>query len=262
LAGADLDLFSLENASSKNLSIIKKGQSMLPNFLVVGAQKAGTTSLHNYLCSHPDIYLPRIKETKFFVADERFAKGLHCYEADHFSAWHGEQAIGEIDPDYMYFDQALERMVVNLDLRTMKFIFVLRNPVDRAFSHYLMSVRRGVEELSFEEAAKVESERISKDYLSKMHFSYVSRGFYLPQIQRFLAYANKSSMLFILSEDLKKNTNDVLTSCYRFLEVEEALFTLILMFCITGPRSPEAHTCCNCFCENRWPRKYFGYLSH
>ena len=196
---------------------------MLPNFFVVGAQKAGTTSLHNYLCSHPDIFLPTMKETKFFADDERYIKGLSYYLSEHFSTWHGEKAVGEIDPDYMYFEQVLERMDVNLDLRATKFIFVLRNPVDRAFSHYLMTVRRGVENLSFEEAIRLESKRISKDYLTKMHFSYISRGFYLPQIQRFLAYLDKTNMLFILSDDLKNNTLDALTSCYRFLSVEEAV---------------------------------------
>lgn len=194
---------------------------MLPNFLIVGAQKCGTTSLHEYLIQHPQIYLPECKETKFFVDDARYLKGISHYEDVCFSSYSGESAVGEIDPDYMYSEQALERMAEHLDLRTIKLIFVLRNPVDRAFSHYLMSLRRGIETLSFEKAIKVESERISKDYYSNMHFSYISRGFYLLQIQRFLAYSDKTNMMFILSDDLKKNTLDVLTTCYRFLNVAE-----------------------------------------
>ena len=102
---------------------------MLPKFFVVGAQKAGTTTLHNLLASHPEIYLPRQKETKFFVADERYAEGLSHYETQYFAEWDGESAVGEVDPDYMYFPQALERMAVNLDLREIRFIFLLRNPV-------------------------------------------------------------------------------------------------------------------------------------
>lgn len=194
---------------------------MLPNFLIVGAQKCGTTSLHEYLLQHPQICLPEGKETKFFVEDVRYAKGISYYEKEHFSSCTGELAVGEVDPDYMYFEQALERMAVDLDLAKIKLIFVLRNPVDRAFSHYLMTLRRGIETLPFEKAIQLEDERISKDYYSNMHFSYTRRGFYLQQIKRFLAYTDKSNMMFILSEDLKNNTLDVLTSCYHFLDVQE-----------------------------------------
>jgi Sulfotransferase domain len=196
---------------------------MLPNFFVVGAQKAGTTSLHNYLYTHPEIYLPAMKETKFFVDDERYIKGISYYQAEHFSACDGKKAIGEIDPDYMYFEQALDRMASHLDLQKTKFIFVLRNPIERAFSHYLMTVRRGVEKLSFEEAIQQEGDRITRGYSARMHFSYTSRGFYLPQIQRFLGHTDKSNMLFVLSEDLKSNTMDTLTSCYRFLGISDGI---------------------------------------
>lgn len=110
---------------------------MLPNFLIVGAQKCGTTSLHEYLYQHPQIYLPEGKETKFFAEDARYSKGITYYEDVCFSTYSGESAVGEVDPDYMYFEQALERIAEHLDLRTTKLIFVLRNPVDRAFSHYL-----------------------------------------------------------------------------------------------------------------------------
>jgi len=194
---------------------------MLPNFFVVGAQKAGTTSLHKYLYTHPDIYLPAVKETKFFAADDRYAQGLQHYEFTYFSQWKEEKAIGEVDPDYMYFPQSLERMSEILDLANTKFIFVLRNPIDRAFSHYLMTLRRGIEDLSFEEAISLEQIRISKNYLSNMHFSYLSRGYYFQQIKRFLSYTDKSNMLFILSDDLKKSTHNAVRRCHRFLGVRE-----------------------------------------
>ncbi len=213
----------LEMLINVTLTLVIPNFLMLPNFLIVGAQKCGTTSLHEYLRQHPQIYLPDGKETKFFVDDERYKKGILWYEKEHFGAVRNEKAIGEIDPDYMYFEQALERMAVDLDLRSTKLIFVLRNPVDRAFSHYLMTVRRGIETLSFEEAIRVERERITKNYYSNMHFSYSSRGFYLQQIQRCLIYTGKTNMLFILSEDLKKNTMDVLTTCYNFLDVDEGV---------------------------------------
>ena len=73
--------------------------SMLPNFLCVGAQKAGTTTLYDILNQHPDIYLPKIKETKYFAADEKFNRGLDYYERKYFFKCMDQKAVGEIDPE-------------------------------------------------------------------------------------------------------------------------------------------------------------------
>ena len=213
---------------------------MLPNFFVVGTQKAGTTSLHNYLSCHPEIYLPAQKETKFFVDDEQYAKGISYYETEFFSGWDGEKAVGEIDPDYIYFEQALDRMRQHLNLEAMKFIFLLRNPINRAFSHYLMTYRRGLEPLSFEEAIKVEEGRITKGYSEKMHYSYVSRGFYMRQIKRFLEYVDKSQMLFLFSEELKTNPQVCLKTIFSFLEVSDDVIPSNInekFHCSTVPRN-------------------------
>jgi len=192
---------------------------MLPNFFVVGAQKAATTSLHYYLAGHPQIYLPEQKETKFFVDDERYKKGISFYENEHFRGWRGEPAIGEVDPDYMYFEQSVERMACHMDLGSKKFMFIFRDPVERAFSHYLMTYRRGLEPLSFSEAIEQEPERIKLGYDEKLHYSYVGRGYYLQQVERFLPYVNRNQMLFILSEDLKRNPEECLRIIFEFLEV-------------------------------------------
>jgi len=192
---------------------------MLPNFFVVGAQKSGTTSLHNYLKDHPEIYLPANKETKFFVDDERYAKGIEYYESEHFSLWNREKSVGEVDPDYMYFNYCLERMSLYLNLREIKFIFILRNPVDRAFSHYLMTYRRGLETYNFEEALSCEKERINKNYRSNMHYSYFHRGLYHRQIKRFFKYTDKSYLLFLLTEELKNQPLECLEKCFKFLNV-------------------------------------------
>ncbi len=193
---------------------------MLPNFFVVGAQKAATTSLHNYLVGHPDIYLPAQKETKFFIEDRFYTKGINFYEEEYFSGWTSESAVGEVDPDYMYFESALDRIGEHLDLEQIKFIFLLRNPADRAFSHYLMTYRRGMEPLSFEEAIAQESSRITNGgYDEKTHCSYVSRGFYLRQIEYFLARVSRSQMLFLLTEDLTPDPGSCLANIFRFLDV-------------------------------------------
>ncbi len=92
-----------------------------------------------------------------------------------------------------FFDESLKRLQKYIDFSSAKFIFILRDPVERAFSHYLVTYRRGLEPLSFEEAIEKEDERLSKGgFFERMHYSYVSRGFYLRQIKRFLPYIRKS----------------------------------------------------------------------
>ena len=193
---------------------------MLPNFLVVGAQKAGTTSLHHYMKGHPDICLPDQKETKFFGLEEKYRKGIEFYQHKYFSECDGRPAVGEIDPEYMYFVEAYERIKSHLDMKRLKLLFVLRNPIERAFSHYLMTYRRGLEPLPFDEAIDAEAERVVKSEDDNLHYSYVARGFYLEQILRFHESVCKERMHFILSEDLKQNPEGVLENLFRFLEVD------------------------------------------
>jgi Sulfotransferase domain len=194
---------------------------MLPSFLVVGAQKSGTTSLHSYLQAYPNIFLPEQKETKFFVEDARYIKGMEYYQHQWFSDVAPGQLVGEVDPDYMYFDKALERIAGALDTRKIRFIFVFREPVSRAFSHYLMSHRRGIEPLDFEQAIEDEPVRIRKGYYERLHYSYLDRGFYYRQVMRFLERIDRKQVHFILSEDLAGNTEHVLAEVLQFLEVDE-----------------------------------------
>jgi len=100
---------------------------MLPNFFVVGAQKSATTSLHFYLAGHPDIFLPKEKESKFFVNDERYILGIKYYENNYFCDWNGQKIVGEVDPDYMYFEVAVERILKHFDMNRLQFIFIFRN---------------------------------------------------------------------------------------------------------------------------------------
>jgi hypothetical protein len=195
-------------------------QMTLPNFFVVGVQKGGTTSLHNYLSLHPDIYLPAQKETKFFARSDRYAQGIGHYEQEFFSASLLEKAVGEIDPDYMYSEDALDRISAHFDMSKLRIIFLLRNPIDRAYSHYLMTLRRGQENLSFDEAIRQESARIKYDYFSRNRYSYVDRGFYLPQIRRFTDRVGRDNILLLLSEQLQDDPREVVRSCFQFLDVD------------------------------------------
>lgn len=192
---------------------------ILLNFIVAGCQKCGTTSLHNYLKQHPDIFLPEGKEGKFFIDDKRYNKEYNLY-CSRFEKVKHEKAIGQVDPDYIYFPIFLERISKYVSLENLKFIFIFRNPVERAFSHYLMTYRRGIETKTFTEAIDLEAERIKKGFFSRMHFSYVDRGFYFRQLSPFLEALRPEQMLFLLTEDLKYDKNAVLKKCFEFLEVD------------------------------------------
>ncbi len=194
---------------------------MLPNFFVAGCQKCATTSLHHYLIQHPEIYLLEQKETKHFAVDEWYIRGISYYESEFFSGVKSEIAIGEVDPDYIYFEKVLERIKIHFDIEQLKFIFIFRNPVERAFSHYLMTYRRGIETKPFADAIACERERIETDFLSKMHFSYVDRGFYYRQLLPFLKVLQPEQMLFLLTDDLQHNRNAVLKKCFDFLGVDD-----------------------------------------
>ncbi|MCS6917804.1 MAG: sulfotransferase domain-containing protein [Chitinophagales bacterium] len=193
---------------------------MLPNFLCVGAQKAGTTTLDQILRQHPDIFLPRkVKETKFFVFADRYAKGAAWYEQEFFSEWNGQKAVGEVDPAMMFEEPAAGRIAETLG-RNVKLIFLLRHPATRAYSHYLMSRRRGFETLSFQEALQAEPQRLQQDSDRRLQFSYLARGYYAGQIERFLKLFPRDHMLFlIMEEDLIRNRSLTFRRIQEFLDV-------------------------------------------
>ncbi len=206
-------------ADSKAQRRERRTVMLTPNFFVVGVQKAGTTSLHNYLSTHPQICLPHQKETKFFIVDEYYKNGLAFYESKYFADCTKEAIIGEVDPDYVFFPAAMERLDQNFDLSSIKFIVVLRDPVGRAFSHYLMTYRRGLEPLAFFEAIQAEHRRLDGSFHNQMDFSYVARGFYMDQIERLLRYIDRQNLLVLPLEDLRDCPRETLRTVFNFLGV-------------------------------------------
>lgn len=190
------------------------------NFFCVGAQKAGTTSLHDTLIQHPDVYLPKTKEAHFFDVDENYEKGIDWYINTFFADYNNQKICGSCNPEYMYFERVPKRIYNTLG-KDVKFIFIFRNPADRAYSHFLMSKRRCIEEFPFAKALELENERIKKDYYNNTHFSYVSRGYYVIQVKRYLKYFSKENMLFIrFEDDFIKNREETINKIISFLELE------------------------------------------
>jgi len=172
----------------------------LPSFFVVGAQKAGTTSLHNWLVQQPDICLPKLKETQFFTFDRLYRRGLDWYLMQ-FPETVETKLTGEICPDYMFFPEAGHR--IKRSIEAPKLVFLFRHPIDRAFSHYLMTVRNGYEELSFSDALMAEEQRLLEGGTSaQCYYSYMSRGCYVSQIKHMQEIFPESGCLFIKFDDL------------------------------------------------------------
>ena len=185
---------------------------------VIGAQKSGTTTLHNLLKRNKRISLPKIKETHFFSHDKIFSKGYDWYINQFISS---DRILCEVDPSYLLFRESADRIKETIEIP--RFIIIFRKPLDRALSHYLMSCYRGYEELSFLSALDIESQRLRDDkkLFSFINHSYLKRGNYAEQLSIYLKRFDRSNFLFIKFEDLVSKKNDnVINSICDFIGVE------------------------------------------
>lgn len=187
------------------------------NFICIGAQKAGTTTLADIISRHPDIYIPPIKETKYFLFDEDYRKGKSFYDS-YFKTLSNQKAIGEVDPDYLLFPISAQRIADTLG-KDVRLIVILRNPADRAYSHYLMTKKKGLEPFEFEKALEEEKNRKHNIREQKI-FAYLERGYYGKQISEFLKVFPKENFLFLTFEDnLINNKIQTIENVQKFLNV-------------------------------------------
>lgn len=185
---------------------------VLPDFLIVGAMKAGTTTLMKYLVQHPQIAIPDY-EVHFFNDDVNFNKGLEWYST-HFSKSNLIKAVGEKTPTYSYAPKVAER--VSKTLPNVKLIWLFRNPVDRTYSNYIHSILRGAEKLSFEKALEKEDERIKKNIFK----GYQRRSIYVDQVKRFQKFYSLDKMHFIIFENFIRDPEKHLKNLFNFLGVD------------------------------------------
>lgn len=191
----------------------------LPNFVCVGAQKSGTTSLHDIISKHSDVFLPETKEAHFFDVDEKYRMGVDWWLDNHFSTWSGESVAGVFTPEYLFYEEVPKRIYDSLG-PDVKILIVLRNPVERAYSHFLMSYRRGIETLEFEEALKRESSRVTNEY-GRNHFSYIGRGLYFNQVKRYIDLFGADNILIMsFEEDIVQNMPRSLIKVQQFIGVK------------------------------------------
>jgi len=187
------------------------GPGRLPTFLVVGAPKAGTTALAQYLSAHPDVFVAPEKEVHFF--DVGFDRGVDWYRG-RFAGATTEHAVGEASPTYMYRDVTLER--IRSVVPDPKLIAVIRDPVERAYSHYWWE-HTLTESRTFEEAARAEM----AGEVGGRRGRYLDAGRYLGRLQRMHEIFSPRSLLVVVSEELRADPAGVFREVCRFIGVEE-----------------------------------------
>lgn len=208
----------------------KRGEELIdprlpaPNFFIVGAAKAGTTSLHAYLSSHPQVFMSALKEPHYF-ADFDVSRELDNFLPvirsrrdyhDLFKNSDGYIAVGEASPSYLCDPVAAKR--IKSAIPTAKIIISLRNPVDRAYSHYLMEFNRGTETLPFDKALECDLRRREMGWGKAAQ--YTELGLYADQVRSFLNVFGRDQVLIILFEDLVRDTNGTMQQVARFLGID------------------------------------------
>jgi hypothetical protein len=201
------------------------GPGRWPTFLVIGAYKAGTTTLHHVLRAHPQVFVPPRQEPNYFAfADEpdptnpAWAKAVHS-EADYkalFAAADDARAVGEVSPEYLLNPAAPEAIARRVPAVTL--IAVLRNPVDRAFSDWTMYRREGVEPLDFDAALAQQAARRAR---GEAHGGYLTVGLYADQLDRYYSRFDKSRLHIALYDDITADPAGAYAGIFRAIGVDE-----------------------------------------
>jgi hypothetical protein len=207
---------------------------VMPNFIIIGAAKAGTTSLYEYLKQHPQIWMSPVKETNFFAlegetldfrgpGDQDYINSFSITKIeDYLNLFQGvsnQVAIGEASPLYLYSPKAPER--IRHYIPNTKLVAILRNPVERAYSQFLMFVRDGREPLrDFAEALRQEETRMRNHW--EWTWQYTRVGFYYVQLQRYFDTFDRSQISVYLFDDFNTNPVSVLQDIFQFLGVNDS----------------------------------------
>ena len=187
------------------------------DFILAGAQKSGTTALHYFLSRHPDIAMGDQQEIHFFDNDELFISEPDYEQLHkHYPLLALSKIAGDCTPSYMYHEPAAERIFKYNP--KIKFLVLLRNPVDRAFAHWNMQRFRNREPLDFFDAVREEQTRIAGAPATEARrFAYVERGFYGRQLERVFKFFPREQVKVVKFEDFKANQRETVGSILSFL---------------------------------------------
>lgn len=214
---------------------------ILPTFLIIGVSKGGTTSLFRYMTQHPDIDPPLRKEINYFnQLNRHFGEylGLYRYKSffptvfersRHRRKYKRKLITGEASTHYIFNRNRRIPAMVRRLMPSVKLIVLLRNPIDRAYSHYHMLVRVGEEPLVFEDAIKCEltpKDRRKELFFSqglrpRHHYSYLARGLYVDQLMQWEKSFSKKQFLILETDELYLNPQKIVNRVFRFLGIPE-----------------------------------------
>ena len=191
----------------------------LPDFLGIGTQKGGTTSLQQWLTRHPSVFMPENKELHYF--DTESEKTLDWYK-NQFKDANANQICGEITPFYMFHPCAPER--IKKTIPRARLIVLLRDPVERTISQFNHSTKRGFENLSIEKALEAEEERLEKGNIySFQKHSYFNRSLYLKQLDRYEKLFNRNQIIVLKSESMFEQGKHTIKKLRKFLQIKEEM---------------------------------------
>ena len=195
------------------------------NLFCIGCPKSGTTTLFKILCQHSQIHTPKFKEP-FFFNNSNYQNGIDWYAKTYYDGIKNEKWILDFTPSYLYSDEALFRINEYSKGKNLKFIVMLRNPVERAYSHYLHTLRDGLEDLDFNGAIQAESERLlnyENNLLSQLKYSYIYQSLYHKHLSKYFESFGRNNF-FVINYDSqfldKSEFKLMISDLQNFLEIK------------------------------------------
>lgn len=195
-----------------------------PNFFIVGAPKAGTTSLYHYLEAHPQIFMPIVKEPNYFSYQSSLDQNLYYKERgiNNFEEYialfekaGNKKAIGEASVSYLFYPEAA--INIKNTFPKSRIIIMLRNPVERAISHYNMDYKLGYVDLTFENVIQKKDD----SNLNKLYYQqFIELGLYYNQVKRYIELFGRENVLIIFFEDFKNDASREVKKIFEFLDVD------------------------------------------
>jgi Sulfotransferase domain len=214
----------IDNATRNAELSMPEAIRRLPDFIIGGAPRSGTSWLYALARRHPQIAMsePMTPEPKFFLVDELWQLGIDYYSEKWFDPLPAGRVLGEKSSNYLESPEAAGR--IYRALPGVKLVFLLRNPVDRAYSNYLWSRQNGLETETFERALALEEQR-ERDLAAHLRYArphaYFSRGLYAKHLMRFYDRFPQEEILVLRFEDVRSRPEDIAAAFHRFLGVTE-----------------------------------------
>ena len=200
----------------------------LPNFLIIGAAKSGTTALYTYIKQHPQVFMAMPKELRYFsytgpypkdLSENYIHRGVTTLDEykSHFNNVKDEKIIGEASPMYLYTQGTAER--IKAVIPNVKLLAILRNPIDRSFSAYMHAIREWKEpEKSFRMALNKEPERIKAGWGMLWHYTHA--GFYYEQLTQYYQIFDSHQIKIVLYDDLVNDSAALMQDIFNFLAID------------------------------------------